>query len=194
MLKPLLSLYNTKAYRPLFNVAFFSVITVVFHWIWWHGLVHFLAGFGWFESFREMMVYAVFSQSAWIDEHIFGMEIVRQGTTLVFPGKGYVEIVESCSGTKQFYQILVLFLIIPGSWKHKAWYIPASMIVMHATNVFRILVLSGMVLHAPQHWDFVHDWIMRPFFYVVLFLLWVLWVEKFDKEKPAPATLSEKNG
>lgn len=185
MLKKFHEVYNSKTYRPLINVALFSVITVVFHWVWWNGgLERFLSGFKWFESFRSMMVYAVFSQSAWIDEHIFGIEVLRQGTTIVFPGKGFITIVESCSGTKQFYQILVLFLLIPGPWKHKAWYIPASMAIMHITNVIRILVLSGVTLHAPHQWQFIHDWIMRPFFYIVLFALWVIWVEKFDKLKP----------
>jgi hypothetical protein len=30
----------------------------------------------------------------------------------------------------------------------------------------------------PQHWDFSHDYLFRPFFYLVIFLLWVWWVEK----------------
>ena len=36
-----------------------------------------------------------------------------------------------------------------------------------------------ITLWLPDHWHFTHDWILRPFFYVVIFLLWVWWVEKF---------------
>ncbi len=41
-----------------------------------------------------------------------------------FSNNGYVGVNESCSGLKQFYQIAVLFILFPGPWKHKLWYIP----------------------------------------------------------------------
>jgi len=36
-----------------------------------------------------------------------------------------------------------------------------------------------VTMNIAEYWDFVHDWIVRPFFYVVMFMLWVWWNEKY---------------
>ena len=72
----------------------------------------------------------------------------------------------------------------PGPWKHKAWFIPLGLVVIHLVNIFRISGLSILLIYFPEHWQFTHDYIWRPFFYVVMFLLWVWWVEKFRDRKP----------
>ncbi len=84
----------------------------------------------------------------------------------------------TCSGLKQFYQAFFLFLLYPGPWKHKAWFIPMAIAMMHLVNVLRIVVLSLAMLHAYHQWDFIHDWVVRPMFYVVLFGLWMWWDQR----------------
>lgn len=54
-----------------------------------------------------------------------------------------------------------------------------GLVIIHLTNIFRIIILSVVVMNWPQQWDFIHLWIMRPFFYVVIFIMWVIWVEKY---------------
>jgi exosortase/archaeosortase family protein len=54
-----------------------------------------------------------------------------------------------------------------------------SILIMHGVNILRIVILSVVVLWKPEYWDFIHDWILRPGFYVVIFALWVVWVERF---------------
>jgi exosortase/archaeosortase family protein len=103
---------------------------------------------------------------------------------------GYVSVNHSCSGLKQFYQWLVLMLLYPGPWKHKTWFIPMGLAIIHIVNIFRIVGMTIVTIHFAEHWDFIHDYIMRPFFYVVMFALWVWWNEKFyhrEKIKPKPA-------
>ncbi len=176
--------YKQKFWRPIIQVLLFVLITVFFHYLWWNGgLRSFLAQFAGFEAFRHYMVWLVFTMSAWIDQHILGLEVIRQGTTIVIPDHGFVEVVEDCSGTKQFYQILVLFVLFPGPLKHKLWYIPFSIFIMHCTNVARIVFLTLTLLWFPQEWDFVHLYVMRPMFYVVLFILWMIWVEQFENPR-----------
>ena len=178
-LNELKKLLNDPKLKPLIDVATFMLITVVFHYLWWGGLVQWLSGMEWFNAFRDFMTWLVFTQAAWFNTHILGLEFNTTATTLIFPGSGYVEVAESCAGTKQFYQIIVLFLLIRGPWKHKVWYIPAALLLMHLVNVVRIIVLSWVVIHYTKQWDFIHEWILRPFFYVVIFAEWYLWIEFF---------------
>lgn len=65
-----IALYSQPSTRTIINVSLFALITALFHYIWWGGLVQLLANYPWFESFRTFMVHAVFNQSVWINEHI----------------------------------------------------------------------------------------------------------------------------
>lgn len=175
--------YGNKFWRSIIQIVLFVAITLLFHFLWWRGIRHFLTQFEWFEAFRHTLVTWVFNMSAWLNENILGLEIIRQGTTIIVPGHGFVEVVEDCSGAKQFYQILILFTLFPGPWRHKLWYIPASFIIMHFTNVLRIVFLTLTLIWFPDEWDFIHLYVMRPMFYVVIFMLWIIWVEKFENPR-----------
>lgn len=60
----------------------------------------------------------------------------------------------------------------------KLWFIPLGVIIVHLTNVIRVVGLAMVMNYWPQHWDFSHDYVFRPLFYVVIFVLWVIWVER----------------
>ena len=123
----------------------------------------------------------VFDQSRWAITHILKIQTtVRDGTLWFNTGWGIV-IGEGCTGLKQMTQVLLLFLIYPGPWKHKLWFIPLGMVIIHVTNIIRISMLAvamNMNLHGIH---FIHDQILRVFFYLVIFAMWVFWEEKISK-------------
>lgn len=124
----------------------------------------------------------VFRNSSWILKHLTNYSFSLRGNS-IFVGNGFVGVNEGCSGLKQFLQWIVLMVFFPGPWKHKLWFIPSGLVVLHLVNIFRISALSALLLYLPEHWKFMHDWIFRPFFYVVMFVMWVLWVEKFKSSR-----------
>ena len=196
---PVIKTYNSQArnfidrhkLQPLLDVIIFMLIIGFFHILWWDlGLKEFLLEHLSFSELEQFMANQVAIPSAWIVKHIIGYDIKTLGTTLYFPNNGYIAVEGSCSGLKQFYQWIILMILFPGPWKQKLWYIPMGLVVIHLINIFRIVVLSVVVMHWPQHWDFIHLWIMRPFFYVVIFIMWMIWEEKF--RLPA-RKLSEKS-
>ncbi len=130
---------------------------------------------GLYDYLRELL----FVHSAWVVEHIIGYEFVRQGDAMVFPGNRALIVDESCSAVKWFAHFLVLMLIFPGPWKHKLWFIPAGLIITQAVNVIRISGLTVVLLSQPGRFALYHDYVFRPFFYLVLFMMWVAWVEYF---------------
>jgi exosortase/archaeosortase family protein len=167
----------------LVDVLIFALITIVFHMLWWDF-------YGWITQFTiitstaDRLARAVYLSSHWFNKNILMLNMTTsEPNTMWFSNGSHVTIDEGCSGLKQFYQIAVLFILFPGPWKHKLWFIPAGSIVMFFVNVFRIVVLSLVALHWPQYWDFIHEWVLRTFFYVVIFALWVVWVEKFRRRK-----------
>lgn len=168
--------------QPVVDVMLFSIIIYGFHLLWWDGgLKSFLTEFAAFNQAELFMARQVFLPSSWFVKHIIGYDITTLNTTLFFPNDGYIEVNGSCSGLKQFYQWTVLMLLFPGPWIKKLWYIPLGILIIHLDNILRIIILSVILMNWPQQWHFAHDWILRPFFYVVIFGLWVFWVEKIRK-------------
>lgn len=144
-------------------------------------------------------IYAVFTRnllhvSSWVVEHIPWLKITVVKMTIYISDKGYITINEGCSGLKQYIQFALLMMLYPGPWKKKLWFIPMGLIVVYLTNIFRIVGLVIVLSINPGSFHFSHDYIFRPLFYVVIFLMWVYWVEKIKNKshkKPAGEKVAE---
>jgi exosortase family protein XrtF len=132
---------------------------------------------GLFEYFTDV----VFNHTRIVVDWLLPIE--TQDRILYFANSCSVRIVPSCSGVKQMIQFLLLILLYPGPWKHKAWYIPAGLIMIHLTNVFRLSGLCIVMANWPDHWKMAHDYPFRFIFYVVIFFLWVIWNDRFYHAK-----------
>ncbi len=169
------------------DVALFILITLVIHYayrFWAYQLDYWPAKEAVY-NLEGKMAETVYYPSAWFVENVLRIEITRvdQTKTLYFTNNGYIAVNRSCSGFKQILQFVLLMIIFPGSWKRKLWFIPLGVFIVYLTNIFRIVGLSVVIITLPEHWDFSHDYVFRPFFYVVIFMLWVWWVEKLARPK-----------
>lgn len=182
-------LFAEGRYGFIVDVCLFIFITILFHLLW-RNYLGFLFETGFYNTIALWLANQVYQISLWINTNLLGMVIdPDHATNTMFfrQNNGYILVNRSCSGFKQFYQIFFLFLLFPGPWKHKLWYIPSSMFVIFLVNIFRIVMLSLVILHWPSQWDFVHTWVLRPFFYVIIFLEWVIWVEVFKSRGRKPS-------
>jgi len=184
-IKDLIKKYHLDAFK---EVAIFMIILLFFHFLFKIFTSDITAN-RFFNSSSEWLAERVFYASRWILEalnvKITSFEQLAIGGSIknrvfYYPeNNGFVSVNLSCSGLKQFYQWVVLMLLYPGPWRHKAWFIPLGLIVIHFVNLFRIVSMTFVTIHLPDQWDFIHDNILRPFFYVVMFAFWVWWNEKF---------------
>lgn len=185
MLSTLRELIRTRKLRPVTDALLAAVITYGFHLLYRHFAAE-INAVPVIRTLTEILSQAVFEQSLWINHHLLGLQITTSDPlTMHFTNGGMIWINSGCSGLKLFMQVTVLFLLFPGPWKHKLWIIPLGWLLMHLSNLFRIVSLSVVVLWKPQYWDFSHDWILRPFFYLVIFGMWVWWVERFRRKRTA---------
>ncbi|MFP4469670.1 MAG: archaeosortase/exosortase family protein [Bacteroidales bacterium] len=171
----------------LTDVTLFILITLFIHYLYryWAIQLQFAPVRELMISMHEGMAHMVYDQSLWIVKNVLGIDFtaVDQTRIFYFSNSGYIAINKSCSGLKQILQFALLMAVYPGLWKRKLWFIPAGIVIVHLTNLFRIAGLSVVIVTEPEHWDLSHDYFFRPFFYVVIFSLWVLWVEKFGRPK-----------
>jgi exosortase/archaeosortase family protein len=133
----------------------------------------------------------VSKQSCWVITSVLQIPSSLANQTIKLSNSWGITIGEGCTGLKQTIQALLLFLIYPGLWKHKAWFIPLSVIIIHLTNISRIVLLAiAMNLNFPSI-SFIHGTILRFLFYGVIFALWYIWENKIRTQ---PSTLPTSSG
>lgn len=166
----------------LLNLGIFVVLTLLIHYgfRWWAYTAHYqVLGYTLItEEMLHAMGTVVFLNAKWLVTGLFGIQANIVGQIIYMPDGGGVAVDGSCSGLKQMLQFALLILLLPGPWKHKAWFIPAGILLLHAVNVLRVFGLCLVMLWDPTDFDFFHDSLFRPLFYVVIFGLWLFWTEK----------------
>ncbi len=178
------NILQNKKLRPLIDVAIFSVLLLSFHFFYryWAAHWHFAPFYQLVWDIQDYLAELLYNNTVWALKHFtsYDFTFLHDKREIWYTaGRGYVGVHHACSGFKQFLQWTVLMLFFPGPWKQKLWFIPLGIVITHFVNVFRISGLSVVLVYLPQHWQFIHDNLYRPFFYVVMFFLWVWWVEKF---------------
>lgn len=164
------------------SFLYFVVITLGFHFFfrYWAAQMDYWPIKNTIVEIYGILSKIVFEQSAFIITFLLEDKVSLSDQEFIFTNNGSISIGSGCSGLKQILQFVVLFLFIRGPLLKKLWIIPLGVLAMHLTNLFRIISLSFIILFKPDYWQFSHDYLLRPLFYVVIFIFWVMWVEKLS--------------
>ena len=198
-----MNLKDIKAYcknpknRSTVNVGLFILLIISFHFIYlgWQTVDYWPVG-KWVDMLMLWSVDMVYSQSCWVLDHVLHVDLTTISSNRLIAavnsdgGYARVIIATECASLKQWMHWHFLMLLFPGPWKHKLWYIPAGLVVIEWTNVVRICGILLMQIAWPNihihlfgndinTFHLAHDYIFKLFFYLVIFLMWMLWVEKF---------------
>ena len=172
--------------RSTVNVGLFILLIISFHFLYlgWQALGYWPVGILVY-SLMLWSVDMVYSQSCWVLDRVFHIDIttISQQRLIAAVNKdgGWARVIiaPECASLKQWMHWIFLMVLFPGPWKHKLWYIPAGLVIIEWTNVVRICGVLMMQIPWPNSFHLAHDYIFKFFFYLVIFLMWMLWVEKF---------------
>lgn len=171
--------------KRLKGVAIFAILVVVIHFTWkftvtedelnnrisWLGID--------LTTIFEKAADTVTDQSAELLS-VAGVEPERlSGNRLQFEHGRRLRVDWSCTGLKQAVVFTIIVLVFPGRARHKLWYIPAGLMLIWAFNVVRITAVAAFFSRNPESFDFLHEYLFKYLFYGLIFLLWLIWVEKF---------------
>ena len=182
-------LYADKRYQTYFDVGLFFILIFSFHFLYnfWNFTLDYWPLKGEVDRLFEWASALLFEQSTWTLEHIFGVDYFTIDRTIGFLNNegtySYVMVAPECTSLKQWMHWLFLMLIFPGPWKHKAWYIPLGLVIIEFTNVVRVVGICLFLMPYPRDFALAHDGIFKIMFYVVIFLMWALWNDKFHHSK-----------
>lgn len=178
-------LYADKRYQTYFDVGLFFVLIFSFHilYVIWNEWLDY-----WpiKDLVDKLFVWAsklLFDQSTWTLENVFKIDFFTKDQAFWFlNNKGTyscVSVAPECTSLKQWMHWLFLMLLYPGPWKHKLWYIPLGLVIVEFTNVVRVVGIALFLRPFPNDFALAHDVIFKIVFYLVIFIMWAVWNDKF---------------
>lgn len=94
---------------------------------------------------------------------------------------------DPCNGLTLFALFSCFVIAYPGTWKHKAWFIPSGILLIHAANILRVTGLCIIVEEAPEWLNFNHTYTFQILMYALIFGMWMYWVRRFANDKTQKA-------
>lgn len=83
---------------------------------------------------------------------------------------------DPCNGLTLFALFSLFIIAYPGKWKHKLWYVPLGITLIHTMNIIRITALCIITLRHPDWLEFNHTYLFQIFMYMFIFALWYVWI------------------
>lgn len=101
-------------------------------------------------------------------------------------GSNGVWVGSNCNAISLFSLFSVFIIAYPRPHKHKWWFIPVGILLIHFINVIRVVALAIIAKSSPAYLDFNHTYTFTFFVYTFIFLLWIIWVNKFASTRSLP--------
>lgn len=184
-----LSAFQPFSLSAYIDVALFMATLFLANWFWkWmiHGDeagVGAVTCFGWdvtalFDAYARHITAVVYAVVHTFRDTLYMVNDV----TMRFVDGGGTHIVWSCTPLKQMFIWFCLMLTTPNylNW-NKLWFIPLGFLFIHIVNLARIIAITFFMEFHPDWFELLHTYIFKYLFYGLMFLFWVLYVEKVRK-------------
>lgn len=106
---------------------------------------------------------------------------------IIMNGKYVARVIEGCNAISIIILFLSFIVAFAGNLKTTFLYGLAGSIIIYAFNLIRIVILSIGLYHYPWRREILHTVIFPMLIYGTVFLLWMVWVNRFSKNIKANA-------
>lgn len=136
----------------------------------------------------DPLTIATANSAAWLFHSLEGYKTTtgpgeHAGKTIIYvDDKRILGVASYCNGLELLALFAGFILCFPGSWKNKLWFIPSGMILIFICNVIRLYLLCLNRIFYPQYMEFNHKYTFTIMVYSFIFLLWMIWVNRFSKK------------
>lgn len=118
---------------------------------------------------------------------LFGYETWTMHRIIGIGENAGIELVDGCTGISAIGLFLGFILAYPGDWNNRISFSLIGIGIIYLVNILRIVVLVVTQEEWIEFFDFTHDYSTTTIFYIVIFVLWMIWVQfsdgKFESEK-----------
>jgi len=97
-------------------------------------------------------------------------------------GSNGVWVGSNCNAITLFSLFAVFVIAYPGNQKDKLWFVPLGILAIHLLNIIRVAALAIIADSYPLYLNFNHTYTFTFLVYSFIFLLWIVWVNKFSSK------------
>jgi len=105
---------------------------------------------------------------------------------LIVRGKYLARVIEGCNSLSVIVLFISFVIAFSGRFKTTVLFLIFGSAVIYIVNLFRIVILSIGLYHYPWRSEILHSVIFPALIYGIVFLLWMLWVNKFSNISKNP--------
>jgi len=133
------------------------------------------------DSFTQMVasqtqtLLTLFDNDAQIESHP-----TEPSVKIIYNGKYVSRIIEGCNAFSVMILFVAFVVAFTGRWKQTLLFVLFGLLLIHLLNISRIALLSVALYHFPEQEQLLHAVIFPLIIYGVVFLLWVIWVNKYS--------------
>ncbi|MGV3698125.1 exosortase family protein XrtF [Flavobacterium sp.] len=118
---------------------------------------------------------------SWFDSDSYTMPHLKEPSVkIIYKGKYISRIIEGCNAISVMILFIAFVIAFTGKFKNTMLFILFGIILIHLLNICRIALLCVGLYHLPQYEHLMHGVIFPLVIYGVVFLLWIIWVNKYS--------------
>lgn len=99
---------------------------------------------------------------------------------LIYKGKFVARIIEGCNAVSVMILFAAFVFAFSTKWLKTIGYILIGCAIVYVLNIIRIALLAMALYSYPESEHLLHGVVFPLFIYAVVFVLWVLWLQKFS--------------
>lgn len=134
-----------------------------------------------FDTYAAHITSVVYAIDSLFRDTLYQIDAI----TLRWESGSGTRIIWACTPLKQSFIWICLMLTTPG-WKpanmartlERLGWIALGLLIIYAFNILRISIITLFIENHPDWFEILHTYIFKYIFYGVIFLLWVIYVEK----------------
>ena len=159
-------------------ISLFIIKAISLYFLWYMIYDNWLLKDGWVDHF---LINHLVKSTAFILNFI-GFTTFEYADAVGVDGTHGVLIGAPCNGLSLFALFTGFIIIFPGKIKNKLFFIPSGILIIHIINILRLVCLALVVLYRPDSLAFNHKYTFTILVYVCVFLMWIIWVNRFSKK------------
>ena len=133
------------------------------------------------DSFTKLVAKQSETVLSWFDSKSYSMpHLTEPSVKLFYKGKYISRIIEGCNALSVIILFVSFVVAFTGKFKQTGLFIVFGTVLIHVLNIGRIALLCVALYNFPQYEHVLHGVIFPLVIYGIVFLLWVIWVNKYS--------------
>ncbi|MFM2213481.1 MAG: hypothetical protein RL427_744 [Bacteroidota bacterium] len=133
------------------------------------------------DSFTQIVAKQTETVLKWVDANAYIESNTHEPSIKVlYQHKYVIRIIEGCNALSVIILFIAFLIAFSGRFLNTIAFAVVGSMIIHVLNIARITLLTIALYHYPKAEHILHGVVFPLIIYGVVFLLWVVWVNKFS--------------